>query len=121
MAPVTFLLILFLVGGGILVGISIPLIQGRVPPNHGYGFRIRRTLEDPKLWYPANSYSGWWLFGVGVAEGVVATALYFVPDLHVALYASIVGGVVVVGLMIGLIQCFRYIHQLTEEKEAGTR
>jgi len=117
MAPMTFLLILFLAGGAVLIGISIPLIQRRVAPNHGYGFRVRRTLEDPDLWYPVNSYSGWWGLGVGVAEIVVATALYFVLDLDVALYASIVGGVVVVGVITGLIQCFRYLHQLTTEKE----
>jgi hypothetical protein len=86
MAPMTLLLILFLVGGAILIGISIPLIL-----NRWYGFRVRRTLEDPKVWYAVNSHSGWRLLGVGVAEIVVATALYFVPDLDVAAYASIVG------------------------------
>ena len=112
MAPMTFLLILFLVGGAVLIGISIPLIQGRVRPNPGYGFRVRRTLEDPNLWYPVNSYSGWWLLGVGLTEIVVATALYFVPELNVTLYASIVGVVVVGGVIIGLIQTFRYLHHL---------
>src|SRR5213593_3274113 len=102
MAPITLLLVLFLVGGVILIGISIPLIQGRVGPNRWYGFRVRRTLEDPKIWYPVNSYSGWRLLGIGVAEIVVATALYFVPDIDLAVYASIVGGVAVAGLIIGL-------------------
>src|SRR5258708_400969 len=116
MAPMTFLLILFLVGGAVLIGMSIPLIQGRVRPNHSYGFRVRRTLEDPNLWYPVNSYSGWWLLGVGLTEIVIATALYFVPDLNVAVYASVVGVVVVGGVIFGLIQCFRYLHQLSKEK-----
>ncbi len=93
-----------------------PLIQRRVRPNHGYGFRVRRTLEDPNLWYPANAYSGWWVLRVGVAEIVVAAALYFVPELNVALYASIVG--VVGGVIIGLIQTFRYLHRLDK---AATR
>ena len=114
MAPTTLLLILFLVGGAILIGISIPLILGRVGPNRWYGFRVRRTLEDPKVWYPVNSYSAWRLLGVGVAEIVAATALYFVPDLDVAVYASIVGGVAVAGVVIGFVQSFRYLHQLTK-------
>jgi SdpI/YfhL protein family len=121
MAPMTLLLILFLVGGAILIGISIPLIQERVGPNHWYGFRVRRTLEDPEVWYRVNSYSAWRLLAVGVAEIVVATAMYFVPDPDVAVYASIVGGIVVAGLIIGLVQSIRYLQQLRNEQEAATR
>ena len=80
---------------------------------------MRRTLEDPDLWYPVNAYSGWCGLSVGVAEIVVAAALYSVPDLTVALYASIVGGVAVGGVMIALMQCFRYLHRLTKRKDAG--
>ncbi len=120
-APMTLLLMLFLVSGAILIGISLPLIQGRVRPNRWYGFRVGRTLEDPKVWYLVNSYSGWRLLASGVAEIVVATALYFVPDLDVDVYASIVGVVAVAGVMIGLVQSFRYLHQVTKEREAATR
>jgi hypothetical protein len=67
MSPLTPLLIVFVVGGTIVIGISIPLIRRRVAPNSAYGFRVRRTLEDPYLWYPVNAYSGWWGVGVGVA------------------------------------------------------
>ncbi len=117
----TLLLILFLVGGAILIGISIPLIQRRVGPNRWYGFRVRRTLEDPKVWYPVNAYSGWWMLAVGVAEIVTATGLYFMPGVDVAIYASIVGGIVVAAVIIGLVQSFRYLHQLTREKETATK
>lgn len=121
MAPMTFLLILFLISGGVLMAISIPLIQGRIGPNHWYGFRVRRTLEDPKVWYPVNAYAAWRFFGLGVAEIVVATALYFAPDLDVAMYASIVGGVAIAGVILGLVQSFRYLRQLTKENEAAMR
>jgi hypothetical protein len=113
----TLLLILFLVSGAILIGISIPLIQGRVGSNRLYGFRVRRTLEDPKVWYPVNAYAAWRLLGLGVAVMVVATALYFVPDIEVAVYACIVGGVAIAGVILGLVQSFRYLHQLTKENE----
>jgi hypothetical protein len=120
-AAMTLLLTVFLVSGAILIGVSIPLIQARVGPNFWYGFRVRRTLADPNVWYPANSYSGRRLFVVGVAEIVVATALYFVPGVDVAMYASIVGFVVVVALIMAIIQSFRYIRHLTKEDEAATR
>lgn len=56
MNPMTLLWMLFLGGGTVLIGLSLPLIQGRVGPNPWYGFRARRTLEDPRVWSPANSY-----------------------------------------------------------------
>jgi hypothetical protein len=115
----TLLLLLFLVSGAILIGISIPLIQGRVAPNHWYGFRVRRTLEDSGIWYPANSYAGWRMLGLGVAEIAVATAFYFVPNLDVAVYACMVGSVAVAGVILGLVQSFRYLRRLTKEKEAA--
>ena len=38
--------------------ISVPLIKGRVPRNHWYGFRVPKTLRSDSIWYPANAYSG---------------------------------------------------------------
>ncbi len=116
--PMTLLMVVFLAGGGVLVGISVPLIQARVGPNSWYGFRVRRTLEDPNVWYLVNAYTGWRLLSAGVVEIVVATALYFVPDLGVAVYASIVGGVTVAALIVGLVQSFCYLHQVVNDKRA---
>ena len=42
----------------LLVGLSIPLVQGKVPPNSAYGFRTSKTLADPSIWYEANRFSG---------------------------------------------------------------
>lgn len=50
--------ILFSVVGLVLIGISIPLIMRKVPPNSFYGCRTRKTLSDPKIWYEANYISG---------------------------------------------------------------
>lgn len=50
--------ILFAVVGLVLIGISIPLILRKVPPNSFYGCRTRKTLSDPKIWYEANHISG---------------------------------------------------------------
>jgi hypothetical protein len=110
-------LIVFLASGAVLIGISIPLILGRVGPNRWYGFRVRRTLQDARVWYAVNAYSARWLLGVGAAEVIAATVLYLVPDLDVAAYALIVGGVTVAALILGLIQSFRCLHRITKEKE----
>ncbi|HBB87852.1 MAG TPA: hypothetical protein DC047_09575 [Blastocatellia bacterium] len=50
--------ILFAVVGLVLIGISIPLILRKVPPNSFYGCRTRKTLSDPNIWYEANHVSG---------------------------------------------------------------
>lgn len=41
--------------------ISLPLVLRAVPPNRLYGFRTRKTLTNPDVWYEAN-YKG----GVGL-------------------------------------------------------
>jgi uncharacterized membrane protein len=50
--------ILFALVGLLFIGISIPLILGKVPPNSLYGCRTRRTLSNPRIWYEANHISG---------------------------------------------------------------
>ena len=58
MNEVTGFSILFAAVGLLFVCLSIPLILGRVPPNHFYGCRTKKTLSDPKIWYEANRVSG---------------------------------------------------------------
>lgn len=58
MSEVAAYSILFAVVGLVLIGISIPLIMRKVPPNPFYGCRTRKTLSDSKIWYEANYISG---------------------------------------------------------------
>lgn len=58
MSEVAAYSILFAVVGLVLIGISIPLIMRKVPPNSFYGCRTRKALSDPKIWYEANHVSG---------------------------------------------------------------
>ena len=53
--------------GILLAALSIPLILGRVPPNHWYGFRTSKTLSIAKLWRASNQYAGWCLIATGAA------------------------------------------------------
>ena len=53
--------------GFLLAALSIPLILGRVPPNHWYGFRTSKTLSSAKLWRAVNQYAGWCLLATGAA------------------------------------------------------
>ncbi len=51
-------IMMFLFCGLLFIGISIPLILGKIPPNHWYGFRTRKTLSNKETWYKANKYMG---------------------------------------------------------------
>ena len=42
--------------GLLFIGLSIPLLLNKVPPNLWYGFRTRLTLSDPQIWYPVNAW-----------------------------------------------------------------
>lgn len=66
MSKVSFTSLMFAFVGMLFVGLSIPLIQNRVPPNRYYGFRTARTLGDPKIWYEVNHISGTDLFLAGI-------------------------------------------------------
>lgn len=44
--------------GLMFIGLGLPLIFNRVPPNRWYGFRTRKTLSATKYWYAANRISG---------------------------------------------------------------
>ena len=51
----TTLMILFTSSGLLLAAIGVPLILGKIGPNPLYGFRVKKMLEDPAVWYPVNA------------------------------------------------------------------
>ena len=107
-----WLLAVFLLTGSVLVALSIPLIRGRVPPNSAYGFRVKRTLENPGIWYPANRYAAYHILAVGVAIAIAATALYLLPQVGFQAYAWSCLAVTLAGLTVGLARSFAYLKRL---------
>ena len=115
MKPLALLLLLFVGSGLLLVGISIPMIQRRVKPNYWYGFRTRRTLNDPAIWYDVNAYAGKRLLISGVITTIAAIMLYFVTGLTVDSYSLGMTVFALGPLTIGVWQSFRYLNRLTEK------
>ncbi|MBM4089994.1 MAG: SdpI family protein, partial [Planctomycetes bacterium] len=108
------LLILFVASGFLLTVLSMPLIFRKIPPNVWYGFRVRATLENTEVWYPANQYAGTWLFWVGLGTTVAAVTLFLLPIRNVAIYASAVGGIVIVGLAVAVTRSVLHLRNLTK-------
>jgi hypothetical protein len=71
----------------LLVGLSIPLLLDKVPPNPWYGFRVPSTLANANLWYKVNRYTARWLLSSGILTATGAVILYFAPGLTVDRYA----------------------------------
>jgi uncharacterized membrane protein len=105
--PKATLLLLFVASGAVLIGISIPLVRGRVPPNPYYGVRVGRTREDPEVWYRVNAYAGRLGLRLGAVTIAVSVALSLIPGLTVAAYAWAVGAVAVAGVVLLVILTLR--------------
>lgn len=50
--------LLFSLVGVLYIGLGIPLLRGRVPPNSWYGCWTRKTLSDENIWYAVNRVTG---------------------------------------------------------------
>jgi uncharacterized membrane protein len=107
-----FLMLMNTFSGLLLVALSIPLILGKIGPNPWYGFRVRKTLNDPAVWYPANSYAGKRLLVVGLIGSVFAVLFYFVPKIDLNTYAIGCATVTVGGLIVAVVQSFLYLRTL---------
>ncbi|MGH9903711.1 MAG: SdpI family protein [Pyrinomonadaceae bacterium] len=105
--------LLFAGVGVLFIGISIPLILERVPPNRFYGFRTAKTLSDPKVWYAANRASGHDLF---VAGAVITSAsivmLFFGQRLEPGQVVFTLMAVMLLSLAGALIHGFRVLGRM---------
>ena len=73
--------------GALFIGLAIPLMRRRVPPNALYGLRVPATFADEWVWYEANAQSGRDLFVLGWIEVVYAVLLPLLPHMSVEKYA----------------------------------
>lgn len=62
--------------GLLFVGLALPLIRRRVPPNRYYGFRTPKTLASRTTWYAANEVAGRALLVAGVVVSLGSLLLY---------------------------------------------
>jgi hypothetical protein len=108
----TVLLFTFAASGLVLAGVCVPLILGKIPPNGLYGFRVRKTIEKPEIWYPVNKYGGLRLLVASLLEVLAAIGFYFVQGLGIDTYAYAVLIVWVVMFTIAIVSSFRFMNKL---------
>lgn len=106
------LLLLYIVGGVLLILLAIPLYQEKIKPNPLYGFRIRKTLENPDVWYPVNKYGARWMIVSGLATVIGAIGFALIPGITIDAYATICALTFAIVMTVGLVITFRYIDTL---------
>src|SRR5258706_252319 len=110
-----FMALMFVLAGGMFVGISLPLIQKRIKPNLWYGFRVPKTLNNLDIWYAANAYMARRMILVGVltvAAAVLLTPLGLIPGCGMECYTCICTAIMMVGLTWTVIASFIYLSKL---------
>ncbi|MBN2084186.1 MAG: SdpI family protein [Anaerolineales bacterium] len=112
----TLLKTIYILGGLLLILLSIPLILRKIRPNPWYGFRIRWTLEDPELWYSVNAYTGKWLVFVGLCAILGAIGLALIPEISLDAYAFGNLGIFAASFILSIIQSMRFLRTLDNQK-----
>src|SRR5258706_4928823 len=107
------LLVTFLASGGLMIGMSVPLLRGWVGPNPIYGFRVRRTLGNREVWFAANRYAARWMAAAGVALIATAIGLYITArGMSIAMYGIACGAAVIGVVGLGMVKSFAYLRRL---------
>jgi uncharacterized membrane protein len=70
----TFVVVICLASGLLLVALGIPLWLRRVPRNAFYGVRFASTLSDDRIWYEINARCGRDLVAIGAGYLALLTA-----------------------------------------------
>lgn len=108
----TVFLLFFTVSGLLLIGLAVPLLRGKIPPNGLYGFRVPKTINNSQVWYAANQYAAKRLLWAGASFVAAAMLLYWLPGLSLDFYALGCLVIFLVVLIWGLIQDFIYLGKL---------
>jgi uncharacterized membrane protein len=89
-------------------------MRRKIGPNAVYGFRVGKTLNDPKVWYDANEYCGRCFFWYEVTLALCGIVLFFIPALDGFAYTVTLPVVVCVGLVVCVILSSLYLDRITK-------
>ena len=60
-----------LIGGLVVIGLSIPLLLRKIPKNHYYGIRLPKAFKSNENWYAINTYGSKWMIACGLILAVI--------------------------------------------------
>jgi len=113
MEPKIILIIISLSSGLLAMGLSIPLINGKIPPNYFYGLRVKKTLSNKEIWYKANSHLGKDLLKAGLIVFIFAVVLLvFQAKLPLAIILLVVPSYTIIAFSICIARALWYLSKL---------
>jgi uncharacterized membrane protein len=113
MNEVTGFSILFALVGLLFIGLSIPLILKKVPPNWIYGYRTKKTLSNPTIWYEANHVFGKDFFISGLLTFIGSLVMLFLGQDADPIYAVIILlGVLLLSLAGAALHSFKNVKRM---------
>jgi len=112
----------FAISPGVLfIGLSIPLIFDKIPPNQWYGFRTQKTLSNKEIWYKVNRFIARDLIVFGILH-IALLVTYFIffaynrqmmnTNFNGPWILLIIPFPMVLGFSIVLYRSFRYLKKL---------
>lgn len=102
----------YIIFGVLLAILAIPLWNESITPNGLYGFRVKKTMENEKIWYAVNKYFAPWLAAVGLLTAFAAACMYYVPGISLDVYSLSVLAVFVLVVFLGIVKTARYMNSL---------
>ena len=113
---VSLFLVPFFVGL-VIAGISVPMVLDKVPPNHLYGFKTKKTLSSKEFWYKSNRRAGKEFAIAGLAISVGSLVLLTLSSVsHVPLPGYVLAilnpALVILPVLIAMLRSFLYLRRL---------
>ena len=113
---VSLFLVPFFVGL-VIAGISVPMVLDKVPPNHLYGFRTKKTLSSKEIWYKSNRRAGKELLGAGLFISIISLILMtllsvFDIPLPGHILAILNPALVILPILVALLRSSLYLRRL---------
>lgn len=103
---------LYIASGILLILLAIPLYLEKIRPNLFYGFRIRKTLDNPEIWYAVNKHGAGWMMFSGLVTVLAAVGGSLIPGISLDAYATACALIFATVMTIGLVITFRYMDSL---------
>lgn len=106
--------IMYTIVGLSMMGIALPLKNGKVAMNHVYGVRLKKSYSSERNWYLMNTYGGKQLIiwsSVLVMLGIMALFIPFSGDVSIILLFAFMPLIV---LLIPAILIVRYSRTLSD-------
>jgi hypothetical protein len=69
-----------IVCGLLIIGVSLPLVKGKIPMNRWYGVRFKQSFLSDDHWYRINAYGGKRLIIWSVPVVLAGAVALFLPD-----------------------------------------